>query len=230
MLGRSQSFLGLFNANLEVGGAREEPAESNLRRAGHCFSVENAPHAQAGRKLWLRPAPQMLLRAHSTIALNNRQTSPAIAPHSELASEARAAGLGDTQCTRRATWRRGPGGNALRFPHPPSTSPCVALAKVCCACSLNFLLWATALRGQIVSLEATNHQFPGSLYPELPPGTCAAAAVSANFVSSSQKKYRSLALAVFPLLLEKSELQTVVCAQLYMENEITKRWVILLGV
>jgi hypothetical protein len=106
----------------------------------------------------------------------------------------------------------------------------VALAKVCCACSLNFLLWATALRGQIVSLEATNHQFPGSLYPELPPGTCAAAAVSANFVSSSQKKYRSLALAVFPLLLEKSELQTVVCAQLYMENEITKRWVILLGV
>lgn len=35
LLGPSQSFLGLFNANLEAGGAREEPAESNLRRVGH---------------------------------------------------------------------------------------------------------------------------------------------------------------------------------------------------
>lgn len=118
-MGPSQSFLGLFYANLEVEwGAREEPARSNLRRQvttfWNWFCVKNAPHALTGRKFGLPPHPDAAAAARALWQPPCKPASEAPASHCARAeSEAEAAKVKGTRGARLAATRLGLGWNVF---------------------------------------------------------------------------------------------------------------------
>lgn len=170
-LGPRQSFLGLFYANLEVGGEEGRSQRRVIRGGlvtalGVWFSVENAPHALPGRKFWRRPTdpgsppPRTLPSARARTAVNNKQQLE------EPGSGAPTVSVQGAGCGR---WRDANGGLVAKSrgnAHCPPRGPGGGLSDP----SLKFLL-GPGLRGG-TAFPAAASQLPAlSLCPQSTPGS-----------------------------------------------------------